>query len=124
MAIIKDAIIGLLLLSFLYESITAESYTNKTRVDFWKAAEFALEKADSFLLVSNRSLIDAQFGGRLSTKFISLGIPEFEKNCQKYYSEFHYILIAGYRSKCIEDNKMQAKYYIQDSGMTVFARQP
>lgn len=117
-----DATIVLLCAFFIYESLTAKSYTNKTRVDFWKAAEFALHDANKFLLVSIKPIIDPQFGGRVSTKYVSVAAAEYENNCQKYFSEYNYIFVAGYRSKCIEDNKVQASIYISDSGMTLFGR--
>jgi hypothetical protein len=121
---VGGAIIASLCLFFIYESIAVKSYTNKTRVDFWKAAEFALHDANKFLLVSNKLISDPQFGGRVSTKFVAVGAAEYENNCQKYSSEYYYVIVAGYRSKCVEDNKIMARYYISDNGLTLFGRRP
>jgi hypothetical protein len=55
---------------------------------------------------------------------VAVGAAEYENNCQKYSSEYYYVIVAGYRSKCVEDNKTVATYYISDNGLTLFGRRP
>lgn len=115
--------IGMILivpLSFA-QVLTQQSLSSRSRANIYSGIEYALRDQNIFLYVSDyeHRSNNPRPGGRVSTKFHSVSLDDFENNCDEYLSDYSAVLADDY-SNCLAYNKKYANYFVQDSGITFY----
>ena len=99
----------------------------KPRDNLYAGIAYALRGETVFLhVVSPGKLVQTTWpglGGFLSTRFRRASHADFEADCDAYLARYAAVVVEG-GSECLRANKPQAKYFIEDDGLTFYLAGP
>lgn len=105
----------------LFQVITQQSLSNRSRKSVYPAIEYALRNEDSLLIVTADKGRWPVTGGLASTKTTSVSPDIFERDCDQFLSAYPAVLAEGF-SPCLTAAKNKADYFIEDNNIVFFYR--